>query len=315
MGFPGLSLTGHTIKLAQQNYGAHFKLIKALADEFQPDAIFPLMDLSIEANAMGRHTLFPRMDSATVVKEPFSDRDLEAIEDVNIGFDARLLGYVETLKLMSLGLPAGMLKCAYVSGPYTLAALLMGADEAAMATVMDPEGLHAVCRAATKAVHLYARMLIAAGAQAICLLEPSAVMLGPEQFNEFSAAYVRIIAESCHYSGVSTIYHTCGNTMHLIRVMAGAGVDGLSLDSAETGVDLPAAARAAPGTIIIGNLCPTGSILSGSPESVAAETNALLDSMRDCRDFILSTGCDLPQEVPLANIAAFMRTGKAYRLG
>lgn len=53
LGFPGLNMTGCTIKLAQQNYGEHYKVMKALHDTFHPDILLPLMDLAVEANALG----------------------------------------------------------------------------------------------------------------------------------------------------------------------------------------------------------------------------------------------------------------------
>jgi uroporphyrinogen decarboxylase len=31
-------------------------------------------------------------------------------------------------------------------------------------------------------------------------------------------------------------------------------------------------------------------------------------------NFILSTGCDLPQETPLENIRAFMETGRSHQI-
>ena len=207
MGFPGLNMTGCSVKLAQQNYGEHYKVLKLLAETFRPDLIFPLMDLSVEANALGRYTVFPKDESATVVKEAFSVSDLVAQAHINISFDTRLLGYVETLKLMSIGLPEAVLRGAYVTGPYSLAALIMGADEAAMATILRPEELEEVCRFTTAKIQEYVRWLIAAGAQVICILEPSAVMLGPPQFEQFSAQYVRHINNSCRYTGVATVYH------------------------------------------------------------------------------------------------------------
>lgn len=206
IGFPGVNLTGCTVKLAQQNYGEHFKVLKAIAETFEPDAIFPLMDLSVEANALGRYTVFPKEESATVVKDVFCLEDLATAEEINISFDTRLLGYVETLKLMSIGLPSSILRGAYVTGPYTLATLLMGADEAAIATIMRSDELHEVCQVTTEKIQEYVRLLIASGAQIICILEPSAVMLGPEQFEQFSARYVRHINDSCKYTGVSTVY-------------------------------------------------------------------------------------------------------------
>ena len=256
VGFPGLNMTNCTIKLAQQNYGEHFRLIRAVAETVKPDMIFPLMDLAVEVNALGRYTLFPKTESATVVKDTFSLDELVAYEHINISFDSRLLGYVETVKLMSIGLPRTILKGAYVTGPYSLAALLMGADEAAMSTILHPDDLETVCQFATKKIRQYVQLLIAAGAQVICILEPSAVMLGPNHFWRFSAAYVRHIIESCRYTGVGTIYHTCGNTMHLANKMVESGVDAISLDSPAAGVDLPEVAKnLSPEVIIMGNHC------------------------------------------------------------
>jgi len=47
IGAPGLNITESTIKLAQQNYGEHFKALNAIAKTFSPDIIFPLMDLRL----------------------------------------------------------------------------------------------------------------------------------------------------------------------------------------------------------------------------------------------------------------------------
>lgn len=314
VGFPGINMTNCTIKLAQQNYGEHFKVMKAIAETFKPDVIFPLMDLAVEANALGRYTIFPKTDSATVVKDKFSIDELTREKDINISFDTRLLGYVETLKLMSIGLPESIVKGAYVTGPYSLAALMMGADDAAMATVLRPDDLHELCQFTTEKIQRYIRLLIAAGAQAICILEPSAVMLGPDHFCAFSTNYVRHIVDSCKYTGVATIYHTCGNTMHLVGKMVEAGINAISLDSPDAGVDLPAVARRLSSEVVImGNINPTGAMLNGSPKDVEAEVNDLLKRMAFHPNFVLSTGCDLPQETPLENIHAFMQAGRRYR--
>ena len=314
MGFPGLNMTGCTIKLAQQNFGEHLRVVKLLAQTFQPDVVFPLMDLSVEANALGRYTVFPKEESATVLTDTFSVNDLLASSQINISFDTRLLGYVETLKLMSIALPASILRGAYVTGPYSLAALIMGADEAAMATMLRPEELAQVCQFTTEKIQEYVRLLIAAGAQVICLLEPSAVMLGPDQFEQFSSTYVRHINDSCKYTGVVTVYHTCGNTMHLVGKMAESGVDAVSLDAPEAGVDLPAVAKKLPPEVMVmGNISPTGAMLTGRPAEVETEVTELLTSMEPFPNFVLSTGCDLPQETPLENIHAFMRAGRRYR--
>ena len=62
------------------------------------------------------------------------------------------------------------------------------------------------------------------------------------------------------------------------------------------------------------NVNPTGVLLKGKPQDVESEVSDLLKRMSSYPNFVLSTGCDLPQETPLENIHAFMRAGRSYRL-
>jgi len=80
--------------------------------------------------------------------------------------------------------------------PYSLAGLLMGAYEAAMATILNEKILKQLCNFTTEVIEKYIRMLISAGAELICILEPTAVMLGPDQFEKYSASHVKHINES-----------------------------------------------------------------------------------------------------------------------
>ncbi|MBN1308138.1 MAG: uroporphyrinogen decarboxylase family protein [Chitinispirillaceae bacterium] len=314
MGFPGIRLTGSTVKIAQQNCREHFRAIQALYDKFTPDVVFPLMDLSVEANALGFYTVFPVDDTPTVVKSDVAGATIERLSEIDISYDARIMGYVETLRLLSLNLPKEVLKGAFVTGPFTLAALMMGAENAAMAALADIDRLHTLCEFTTGVIRKYTRNLVAAGAEAVCLLEPSAVILGPEQFREFSVGYSRRVITECDVSGVSTIYHTCGNTTHLLEEMVHSGVTAISLDSPEAGIDIDGVMRAVPPSIgVMGNINPTKVMLHGTVEEVHKEVAALLDAAGGQPNFILSTGCDLPLETPHENIAAFMQAAGAYR--
>lgn len=313
-GFPGVEMTGSTIKLAQQNYGEHYKAIRSLVDAFAPDLVFPLMDLAVEANALGRYTIFPQDDSATVPKDRFTLADLDRLEGINISFDSRLAGYVQMMTMMSVTLPPGILKGGYVVGPFTLAGLMMGADDAVMSTVLEPAQLHRLCHFTTERIQEYVQLLISAGADVICILEPSAVMLSPDQFSEFSAVYIRHITQSFRYSGIGFVYHTCGNTMHLVENMVRSGVQGLSLDSPDVGVDLAAVAKAIPEDVVaIGNVNPATTMRFGTRGDVRDQVNALLREMERFPNFVLSTGCDLPQETPVENIREFMEVGRAWK--
>jgi len=313
LGLPGVRLSGTNVKLAQQNASEHFKVIKKITDAFSPDVVFPLMDLSVEANALSRYTIVPVDDTAVVPKTDFDMDDLDWYRRIDISYDSRVNSCVETLRLMKIGLPENIVRGAYATGPYSLAAMLMGAEDAAMATILRPEKLHKLCRLTTEVIHEYIGMLIAAKADPIAILEPTAVMLGPDQFEEFSGNYVKHIVDSYRESNI--VYHTCGDTTHLVEKMVASGVHGLSLDSMERGVDLVAAIGRIPeSTVIIGNISPTHAMYYGAPEEVRSEVLELLERMKPFRNFILSTACDVPQEIPIENIHAFMEAGREYRI-
>jgi uroporphyrinogen decarboxylase len=316
MGFPGVELTGSNIKLAQQNFGEHFKAIRKLVETFSPDIVFPLMDLSVEANALGRFTIFPREDSATVyAKERFQFKDLEKMKEIDISFDTRLIGYVETVKLMKLELPPKIIRGAYVTGPFSLASLITGAQDAVISILRNPADFRSLLDFTAGIIIEYARLLITAGAEVICILEPTAVMLSPSQFKEWSASYVARITEICRYNGVETVYHVCGNSMHLVDGMLKSGIGGLSLDSKYNGVRLGEVVQKAPDDVVImGNISPTAVMTYGKQDDVRREVTELLDEMKPYPNFVLSTGCDLPQKAPLANISVFMKTARAFNL-
>ncbi len=315
VGMPGLKMINSTIKLGQQNYRVHQSALAALIHRFGPDMIFPLMDLSVEANAIGRYTLFPIDDTATVPHVAFHLDHVDMLPKIDIAADTRALGYAKVVELLQNSTDDTIFKGAYVTGPYTLAALILGAQEAAQSIILEPKGLHALTEYCMKIINDYARLLMDHGAEIICVLEPSASMLGPDHFQEFSGNYVKELADLCRRKGVVSVYHVCGNTMHLIGNMVKSGVNGLSLDSPDSGMDLPKIMPKVPKDVLVmGNLNPVGKILTGSPVEVAAEVSELLKSVDSYPNFILSTGCDLPKNTPEKNIKAFMQAGRNYRI-
>ena len=53
MGLPGIHLTYKTVKENLENAEVQFETIKKLKERFEPDIVFPFMDLSVEAEALG----------------------------------------------------------------------------------------------------------------------------------------------------------------------------------------------------------------------------------------------------------------------
>ncbi|MGQ9473795.1 MAG: uroporphyrinogen decarboxylase family protein, partial [Candidatus Caldatribacteriaceae bacterium] len=154
----------------------------------------------------------------------------------------------------------------------------------------------------------YASALKDEGADMIMVLEPTAVIFSPQQFRQFLAPFYREMVGILDDTEI--ILHVCGNTTHLVKDMADSGVAGLSLDSM---VDLAKVFQVVGSDILImGNINPV-QILQGTSQEVYIETYRPLERMRNVPLFVLSSGCDLPQDVPLENIEAFFKAGRNWK--
>jgi len=307
MGYPGLQLTGTSIKQNQFNHLVQFQTLSRLYDRFRPDAMFFLMDLSVEASALGLPVRFPLEETPSVESHPVQTlADLAQFEKINILGDGRVMVYLETLRHMRVALPCPV--GAYVIGPLTLAGLLAGANELALKSILEEEFFDKLLNFSYRVVMHYASALREEGADMIMVLEPTAVIFGPQQFRKSLTPLYREMVGV--FDDVEIILHVCGDTTHLLREMADTGVAGLSLDSM---VSLPQAASVAgENVLLIGNISPVG-MLQNTDQEIYVETYRLLEAMKNFPLFVLSTGCDLPQDVPLTNIEAFFKAGRDWR--
>lgn len=100
------------------------------------------------------------------------------------------------------------------------------------------------------------------------------------------------------------ILHICGNTNRIIEDMCATGAQGISVDQS---VDLPSIKDRVPSDIvIIGNISPVGTLMTGKAEEVRRETKDLLERMRDVPNYILAPGCDIAVESPIENIESMI---------
>lgn len=305
-GFPGMQLTDSSIKQNMFNAELHARSIYKLIERIRPDAAFTMMDLSVEAGALGLPVRFPLDETATVEMHPVKTvADLDQYKVVDPMYDGRVWVFLETVRLLKelIDVPLGV----YVSGPFTLAGLMMGANDIALAVLDMPEVVHAAVNFCEHVIIDYAKSLQRAGADMVCVLDPTAVMLSPPMFWEFAGKSIRNVFR---HLDTKTILHVCGKTSHLIEEMCRTGTHGLSLDSL---VDLPSIAPRVPDDVaIIGNVDPVSVMLQGGRKGVRQATIRLMEAMRKYDNFVVSTGCDLPPETPLENIVELVQTVRQF---
>ena len=105
------------------------------------------------------------------------------------------------------------------------------------------------------------------------------------------------------------ILHNCGNTLKLVPALLSTGVMGIHFGNV---VDMSGIMPQMPPCILaFGNIEPV-LFRSGSIEEIREATYALLSRMRKYRNFVLSSGCDIPPGTSLKNIDEFFKTLESY---
>lgn len=310
LGAPGIKLTQTTLRENILNADSQFASLMKLYDKFEPDVMLTFMELAVEADTLGMGVSIPENDNPAVTEHKVSDlSDFENVVRSYKGISHRMRVFIDVMSKMSRQLPKDVTKLAYVIGPFTLVGELMGVEKACMASVMDPAFIKKQLDFSNKVISDYANELFNAGADGIVVLEPTAMLLSPKSYVANSLEPFKQLSDQVGKKPL--ILHICGNTNHLINGMCESGTIGLSLDAP---MDFAALKEKVPSNIaLIGNVDPVSKMLLSSPEEVEIATQSLIDSMKGADNFILSTGCDLPLETPMENIAAFMKVAKNWK--
>ncbi len=300
VGFPGRVLTKTTIKANLQDADTQFRTLLAITEKIQPDIVFTFMDLSVEAEAINLKVEFPEDDSPNVITHPV--KNLSQFEEfMEIDFDkifksSRMKLFADVVKKYKQSCDVEL--SAYVIGPFSLAGLMADVTDLMLAIMCDCGFVLKLLDFTSRLILQYANRLADEGADYITILEPTAMMLSPEQFRYFVSPRIN---EICSYISVPSILHICGDTSHLFEEFRRIdSIFGLSLDA---NVNLKKA-YARTRKVIIGNVNPV-TVARASKSKISEEIINLVNMMYGIDKFILSTGCDLPPETPIDNILLF----------
>ncbi len=306
MGSVGSRLTEQKLGACLHDSARHLACLKALVESFAPDALFPIMDLTLEAEALGLAVAFADDEAPSVAEHPIkSYEDLLQLQVPDPTTTGRMPLWLEVIGGMRQ-LTDAAIAC-YVIGPFTLAAELVGAEDMAINTIRDRDFATAAIAFACDVICRYAEEM-AQRADIVTVLEPSAVMLSSATFRDFVSGALRRLSAVITSRSASPVLHICGNTTHLWSEMAECGAEGFSLDAP---VDLRAAASVVhPDQVLFGNVDPVGMMLEGDAADVNAACLTLLEKMEGVTNFVLASGCDLPADTPPANIAQLVAAVK-----
>jgi uroporphyrinogen decarboxylase len=303
--YSGLEITGEAVEDVVTVPGSQFRAVMALHERYRTPVVLTAMDLSAEAEAYGCEIRMSSREIPTVVGRLVTNAaEIGKLPDPMPG-DARTRVPLETAWRLVAEAEEGVPVLGCMLGPFSLAGRLFGVSEALEATALEPETIEALLNLVTGFLRQYALAFRETGAWGVIVAEPAAGLLSPAGLGRFSAPYVKRIVEVAETPDFSVILHNCGaKLIHLEKTReSGAGIYhfGAPMDivTALGGVDGE--------TIIGGNLDPMSVFYNGTPESVGEATRALLEATKRYKNFIISSGCDLPPGTRLANLNAFYR--------
>jgi uroporphyrinogen decarboxylase len=303
--YSGLEITGESVEDVVSVPGSQFKAVMALHDRYRTPVLLTAMDLSAEAEAYGCEIRMSEREIPTVVgRLVTNESEILALPNPVPG-DARTRVPLETAwrLVAEADGPIPVLGC--MLGPFSLAGRLYGVSEALEATAVEPETIEALLRQVTAFLCQYALAYRDTGAWGVIVAEPAAGLLSPAGLGRFSAPFVKRIVEAVETPDFAVVLHNCGaKIIHLEKILgSGAGINHFG-----TPMDIVAAlGEAGPDVILGGNLDPTAVFHRGTPQAIGEATRALLEATRSYKNFIISSGCDIPPGTPLASLNAFYR--------
>lgn len=306
LSFPSVQLLGISVRDLIRSSTAQAEGMAAIARRCDTAAAVSLMDLSVEAECFGSQIRVTDDEVPTVVGAVVeSTEDVEALQVPEVGA-GRTGIYVEAIE-KALNLIPDRPIFAGVIGPYSLAGRLMDMTEIMFNCYDEPEMVHAALEKATAFLKKYIQAYKDVGAHGVIIAEPAAGLLSPELCGEFSAPYVKQLVDFAQDDSFLVIYHNCGDSIgQMVPQILSCGAGAYHFGNA---VAMTEMLSKVPGDILtMGNVDPVSTLRHGTPDTVRADTLRILTDCCQHKNFLISSGCDIPPATPWENIDAFFQT-------
>lgn len=309
MTHPGIEMINEKIINALQNGEIHALAIEKLNEVYPVAAKTVIMDLTLEAEAFGCNIEFQEDEMPHILGRLVTNaQEIEALRVPEIT-EGRVPHYILANKL-TVESTTGKPVFAGVIGPFSLAGRLFDVSEIMMACYIEPDVIHLLLNKCTMFIINYCKALKNAGCAGVLVAEPAAGLLSNDDCLMFSSEYVKMIVDAVQDEYFTVILHNCGNSGHCNQATLYTGANayhfGNAIDMVETLDYFP------KDKLILGNVDPVGILKQSTPNEIKYYVTNLLKKTANYKNFILSTGCDLPPHVPAINIEAFFEALTEY---
>lgn len=301
--FPAAQKLNVTVEELVKDASLQAKAMELIAKETETAASVSFMDLSVEAEAFGARINFTPDEVPAVIGNIVSDADSANALKVPSLNTARIPTFINAIKLAKENITEKPVFSGMI-GPYSLAGRLMDVTEIMLFCFDEPDTVHTVLEKATQFLINYATALKIAGANGVVVAEPLAGLLSPAMAEEFAVPYMKKIIAAVQDDDFAVIYHNCGNAVvRLSDLIFSQGATAYHFGNA---IDMKEILSVAPeNAICMGNIDPVSCFTKGTAEEMRFAVRKLIDECGSYKNFIVSSGCDIPYHAKWENINAF----------
>lgn len=309
MTHPGIEMLGRKVVDAVSDGDIHYQAIEALNNRFpQSMACTSIMDLTVEAEAFGAQLCVYDDELPSIQGHLLNNYDDVLRLGVPSLDKARVPEFLKVSALASKALEKPFF--AGCIGPYSLAGRLMGMTEIMIAIYTEPQTVTLLLDKCTDFLMSYVSAIKATGVAGVVMAEPAAGLLSDEDCTNYSSIYIKKIVEAVQDETFAVVLHNCGNTGQCTQAMLKTEAKCLHFGNQ---IDMIKALDECPSDMLVmGNLDPVGVMKMGNADDVRTQTLKLLEEAGSYQNFILSTGCDVPPNIPMENIQAFYDALDSY---
>lgn len=305
-------MLGFSIKEYYHSAEKMCQLEEYLFEKFHSDGAGLSTTLRGMAEAMGSEIRYFDDNIAQLQKPALILREIDNAKLVDVDKDGRLPIILEGLRLVKKKLGDKVPISGTVTGPFTVAAMVLGTEYLMIGMIKKPEKIKQLMEVIVENNNRYIKRLLDLGV-GIGFADPvsSTALISVHQYQEFSLPYLKKNVDYIKSHGGGCGLHICGTSRGLWENLNETGIGTFGLDNVE---DLEEAKHVLGGHMCIqGNVPPVEVMRLGTPQDVLRSARDCIKKGHDSKcGFVLTSGCQMPMYTPAENMQALMDAARIF---
>jgi len=264
------------------------------------------------AEAMGSEIRYSKHNVAQLAKPALRLSEIDNAKLVDIDKDGRLPIILDAVQKVKARLGDRVSVSASVTGPLSIAAMVLGTEHLLIGMIKKPEKIHQLMEVIVENNNRLIKRLVEMGVS-IGFPDPvsSTALISVEQYRKFSLPYFKKNVDYVRSLGGGCGLHICGTSRKLWEDLRDTGIGAFSLDNVESLEEAKAVLGGRMG--IQGNVPPVEVMKLGTPHDVLrAARECIRQGWDSPNGFTLTSGCQMPANTPEENMQALMDAARIF---